>query len=208
MLTPFTIDDLIKVAPPPQLPVDAGEPKQWDEVEHALGTVLPADYKALINTYGLGEFNDLFFLFTPFSSSERMNLLWHAGVPDCFTEDEELGRLYPPDSVLEKYQLSRAENPDLLPFLPFPEPCGLLPLGGNTNGGLAYWQMKGKANDWPLILIPRGFEPIEQHAMPVVEFLARWLSGGLPDCFNGAGKHFANRTDPVFQPVERTGMSR
>jgi hypothetical protein len=25
------------------------------------------------------------------------------------------------------------------------------------------------------------------------------LSGELPDCFDGAGIHFVNRTDPVFQ---------
>jgi hypothetical protein len=34
-----------------------------------------------------------------------------------------------------------------------------------------------------------------------------WLSGKLPDCFNGAGKHFVNRTDPVFRAGLRSGMT-
>ncbi len=40
---------LLTEAPPPACPVDAGSPEQWDEVEGRLGTILPSDYKWLIN---------------------------------------------------------------------------------------------------------------------------------------------------------------
>jgi hypothetical protein len=201
MGSPFTVDDLIGIAPPPEWRVDAGSPEQWEEVERALGTVLPGDYKVIINTYGTGEFNDLFAMFNPFSSSEGMNLLWQAGIPDCLVEDEELGRVYPLGSDLENYQLSRIDYPELCPFPPYPEPGGLLPLGGDTNGGSAYWLTEGRPDDWPLIFFPHGLRPIERHPMPLLEFLALWLSGQLPECFDGAGKHFVNRTDPVFRPA-------
>jgi hypothetical protein len=35
--------------------------------------------------------------------------------------------------------------------------------------------------------------------MPLVDFLVLWLSGDLPDCFDGAGEDFRKRTDPIFR---------
>ena len=90
-------------------------------------------------------------------------------------------------------------DPRLCPFPTFPEPEGLLPLGGTLNGGHAFWLMEGRPDDWPLVLYPHSYFPIERHDMPLVDFLVLWLSGDLPDCFNGVGKHFVKRTDPVFR---------
>ncbi len=199
MGSPFTIGDLIGLAPPPEWRVEAGSPEQWDEVERSLGTALPTDYKLVVNAYGSGEFNDLFTVFNPFSS-EGMSLLWQAGVPDCLVEYEELGRVYPLGSNLEHYQLMRAEFPEFCPsFPPYPEPGGLLPLGQDSNGGSAYWLTEGRPANWPLIFLPHSLQPIERHPMTLLEFLVLWLSGELPECFHGAGKHFVNRTDPVFR---------
>lgn len=201
MRSRFSIEDLIKIAPPPVCPVEAGSAGQWDEVERSLGTALPSDYKIIINTYGSGEFNNLFTVFNPFSS-EDMSLLWQAGVPDCFMEDEELGRVYSLGSHLEHYQLMRAEFSELgTSFSLFPKPGGLLPLGQDSNGGSAYWLMEGRPDVWPLIFLPHGFEPIERVPMTLLEFLVLWISGYLPESFDGAGKHFVNRTDPVFRFV-------
>jgi hypothetical protein len=69
----FTVDDLIRIAPPPDIPVDRGLPSQWNDIELILGTPLPGDYKAFINAYGTGYFNDLFHVFNPFSGSDRAN---------------------------------------------------------------------------------------------------------------------------------------
>ena len=66
------------------------------------------------------------------------------------------------------------------------------------NGGYAFWLTEGTPDDWPLVLYP-DFSEIERHDTPLVDFLVRWLSGALPDCFGGVGKHFVNRTDPVFR---------
>src|SRR5579885_1277192 len=94
----YTVDDLIRLAPPPEHPVDAGSPDRWDGVERVLGTALPGDYKRFINVYGTGDFNDLFYVYNPFSGVDRRNLLWQAGVPGSLEKDEELGRVYPLDS--------------------------------------------------------------------------------------------------------------
>ena len=166
-------------------------------MERALGTALPSDYKQFINVYGTGEFNDLFFIFNPFSGVEPMNLLWQAGVPESLMQDEELGRVYRLGSFLEHYRQFLRENPDACPLPPYPEPGGLLPLGGDSNGGSVLWPTVGPSDEWPLVLLPHGLQPIEKHEMTLVEFLFRWLSGELPGSFGGAGRSFARR-GPLF----------
>ena len=140
----FTVDDLLALAPPPEWRIDAGSPGGWNEVEQALGTALPDDHKLITNIYGSGNFNDLFYLFNPFDSSgESGNLLNQTFRRDCFGL-----------SVLDFYDEIKSISPELCPFPTFPEPGGLLPLGGDTNGGHAFWLMKGMPDDWPLILYP------------------------------------------------------
>jgi hypothetical protein len=97
------LEHLIRLVSPPSSPADTGQPDQWDDVERALGMPLPSDYKQFINAFGTGEFNDLFWIYNPFSSIEPMNLLWQAGVPASLETDEELGRVYPLDSILDHY---------------------------------------------------------------------------------------------------------
>ncbi|WP_165233385.1 hypothetical protein [Aquisphaera insulae] len=195
----FTVDDLIALAPPPEWRVDAGSPGAWGRIEAELRTPLPEDYKLFINVYGTGIFNDLFFTFNPFAWNDGMNLLWQSGAPQCFEEDAEPGRVHRLGSRLEHHESRRAEFPDSTPtFPPYPEPGGLLPLGGDTNGGAAYWLTEGRPDDWHLILVHDDFD-FERHPMPLVEFLVRWLSGDLPECFGGVGSAFLNATDPVFR---------
>jgi hypothetical protein len=65
---------LTALVPPPAEPVETGEAGRWGEVEAALGTALPSDYKALIGTYGSGRFGDFLYLFNPFAPSGDGNL--------------------------------------------------------------------------------------------------------------------------------------
>jgi hypothetical protein len=195
----FTVEDLISLAPPPERRVDAGSLSQWTEVEHTLGIVLPDDYKLITNVYGTGDFNDLFYLFNPFSKIKGMNLLWHAGIPDSLAKEKKSRSAHRRVPNLEKYKRLRIEYPKSCPLPPYPEPGGLLPLGGDTNGGEAYWLTEGRPDQWPLIFLPHGLTPVERHPRSLLEFLVLWLSGELPECFHGAGKHFVRRTDPVFR---------
>jgi hypothetical protein len=193
------IEDLVALAPPPASPIDAGSPDQWEEIEQRLGKTLPSDYKQIVNLYGTGTFNDLFYIFNPFSNVEQFNLMWQAGLPGSLTAHEDLGRVYPIGSNLEELQAFAIDDRDLCPYPVYPEPGGLLPLGGTSNAGHTYWLTEGNTEEWPLVLLPRGFQLVEQHPVPLVGFLVLWLSGELPECFNGVGKRFLGRTDPVFQ---------
>jgi hypothetical protein len=196
MASRFTVDDLIDVAPPPEWRVDAGSPGEWDEVEQTLNTSHPDDFKLITNIYGSGNFNDLFYLFNPFDShGESGNLVNQALRRNCFGL-----------SVLDYFVKIKSIDSSLCPFPIYPEPDGLLPMGGDLNGGYAFWLTDGIPDDWPLILYPDWYE-IERHDMRLVDFLVLWLSGALPDCFGGVGKSFVKRTDPIFRNFYRAGSS-
>jgi hypothetical protein len=189
------LDELFRLAPPPKSPTAPGHPGEWGRVEQALGTPLPEDYKRIIEAYGRGCFNDLFYLFNPFSRRVQ-TLLRQVGTPE---HGEDLDWAYPVDSCLEQYQLHGAiENPEVCPFGTFPEPGGLFPLGGDTNGGYAFWLTSGRPAEWTLAVFDDDFSECERYPMPLVEFLVLWLSGELPSCFSGVGGQFLDMTDPIF----------
>ena len=208
MSTGNSLENLLRLINPPDSPADTGQPDQWADVERALGMPLPSDYKQFINAFGTGEFNDLFWVYNPFSSIESMNLLWQAGVPESLEMDEELGRVYRFDSILDHYYSFRCEYPEDCPLPPYPEPGGLLPIGGDSNGGSMWWLTEGEPGVWPLARLPHALQPIEQHAMPLVEFLVKWLCAGLPGCFGGVGGAFAKRGPAFLARGPRVGRRR
>jgi SUKH superfamily protein len=182
---------LLRLAPPPQDPVDPGTPERWRIVEKLLGTPLPADYKWLVSTYGSGEFCDLFGVWNPFAQ-EGMNLL---------SQREE---------VLNRYRESGAVFSERCLFPTFPELGGLLPVGHTTNDDDMFWVTRGQPEEWTLVLYDwRGGCDFEEHAMPLIDFLASWLSGSMPQSFFGSGNApVIIRRDPVFCPSGKTRPPR
>src|SRR5260370_16561952 len=62
---------LVAVVPPP-----ARVPRiDWTEVENRLGFPLPDDYRALMETYGEGSFDDFLWLLHPTSPNPNLNLI-------------------------------------------------------------------------------------------------------------------------------------
>jgi len=62
---------LVAAVPPPAEVVRI----DWSEVEDRLGFPLPADYHALMETYGEGSFDDFLWLLHPTSSNPNLNLI-------------------------------------------------------------------------------------------------------------------------------------
>ncbi|GAA2685771.1 SMI1/KNR4 family protein [Nonomuraea recticatena] len=168
-----TIDDLVALVPPPTEPVDARG--DWHEVEAALGLALPADFKALIERYGLGQFVDHITPLTPFGAHglliERAQGL--------------LGRERP---FREKYP---AECP--YPF--YPEPGGLLEWAGTDNGDALCWLTEGEPDDWRVVVWNPRAVAYDEHEAGAARFLHGWLGGRistriLSDEFRQAGLWF------------------
>jgi hypothetical protein len=157
----MALDRLCRIAPPPAEPLEPGAPERWPEVEDAIGTVLPDDYKALIERYGSGKFDDFLYLLNPFARDEAGNLL------------------HEKDTMLAAYAETRAKFPRRLPLPPYPEPGGLLPLGRSDNGNELYWLTEGAPADWGVVAFAARSTRHEVHHHPVTEFLAGLLSAEL-----------------------------
>ena len=183
------VDDLIGLVPPPERLVDRVPWERWPEIEQELGTPLPRDYKLILTTYGAGEFNGFFGLFHPLGQSDSGNLIRQA-------RREVFDGLEP---HLLMYEESRVIFPEVCTLPSYPEPGGLLPLGGDINGGSAFWLTRGEPDDWSLVFYPHGFWQVEEQPFALAGFLVLWIAGELPGCFFGAGGRSANRTDPAFR---------
>ena len=170
------LERLRRLLPPPAHPVEAGRPDGWAEVEAALGTGLPSDFKAFTELYGSGTIDDFLYLFNPFTQGQDGNLLVER------------------DRVLAGYRQTRAGFPDRLPWPPFPEPGGVLPLGRTDNGDELYWVTQGQPDGWPVALLEARAAVQEVHPMPVTGFLAalaanQLTSRVLPDDLLGRPSH-------------------
>lgn len=170
-----TIDDLVALVPPPTHPIDASG--DWKQAEDALGLELPADFKALIGSYGLGQFVDFITPLTPFGSRDLL--------------------LQSAQRLLESERPFREANPDKCPYPYYPEAGGLLEWAGTDNGDRLCWVTDGRPDSWTVVAWnPRGWY-YDAHDTGAVDFLHGWLSGQLNTTVFAANKH---ATAPWFEP--------
>jgi len=155
------LERLRRLLPPPADPVEPGRPQGWAEVEAALGTELPRDFKAFTERYGSGKIDDFLYLFNPFTAGQDGNLVAEK------------------DLVLAGYRQTRARFPERLPWPAFPEPGGVLPLGRTDNGDELYWVTDGRPDQWPVALVEARAALQEVHPMPVTGFLAALAANQL-----------------------------
>ncbi|MFL6269413.1 MAG: SMI1/KNR4 family protein [Actinomycetes bacterium] len=155
------LERLRRLLPPPAHPVEAGRPDGWAEVEAALGTGLPSDFKAFTELYGSGTIDDFLYLFNPFTQGQDGNLLVER------------------DRVLAGYRQTRARFPERLPWPPFPEPGGVLPLGRTDNGDELYWVTDGDPDRWSVALVEARAALQEVHPVSVTGLLAALAANQL-----------------------------
>ncbi len=157
----MALETVRAVAQPPSSPVETGSPEQWAEVERTLGTALPEDYKALVDAYGTGGFNDFLFVFNPFTRNKYLNLL-------------ELRPV-----ILQAYTELRNQFPESHPYPAHPEPGGLLPWARTENGDELYWLTDGEPNSWPVVFYETRHGSHQQFDAPATEVVAGLLRGEL-----------------------------
>ncbi|MFB9593546.1 SMI1/KNR4 family protein [Streptomyces racemochromogenes] len=149
------MDSLTRLIPPPPEPVDARG--DWSAVERELGVRLPEDYKALVGTYGWGEFCDFLSLRTPFGDSPHNGLEWQSGDPSA-----------PP----------RWNGQERYPYPLHPQPGGLLIWGTTMDADRLCWSTAGDPHSWPVVIWSRDgdYETIPKSA---AEFLEGWSGAQL-----------------------------
>jgi hypothetical protein len=127
-------DELVAKIPPPGGPFAY----DWASVEEELGTGLPADFKALLEAYGPGEFDETFTVFGPADSGSPADLVTFA------REEAEIIR-----SVRDEFVFAAGTSVRLLVF---PETGGLLAWGSVPTGLALHWQTDGAPDDWPVVV--------------------------------------------------------
>jgi hypothetical protein len=122
----MAIEELIAVVPPPLAPLEAGPMERRNEVEKALGVILPDDLYELGLRYGSGRFANEIEVFNPFSKKYLENV----------------------DMVSECYRgLKQAEGDDFIPYDIFPKSPGFLPWGDTMNGDVLFWLTEGEPSE-------------------------------------------------------------
>ena len=152
----MAIEDLMDIMPPPEVPIDS-HGGSWASVESAIGTVLPADYKAFIEKYGSGRINSFIWIFNPFSNHPQINLVNQVSV--------QL-------NVLKELVQDFGEE---CPYALFPENGGLLPVGITDNGDVIHWLTKGKPADWKIVVNEGRGPKYEEFDSDLTTFLRKIL---------------------------------
>lgn len=170
------LDELTRLVPPPAAPVDARG--DWQCVEADLGLALPADFKQLIETYGLGQFVDFITPLTPF---EPRDLLMRSA-----------------RGILDSERSFRTRNPDKSPYALYPEPGGLLEWAGTDNGDRLCWLTEGEPDRWSTVAWNQRSWSYDVFAVGAVEFLHGWLTGDIETMV--FSPRDANEPAPWFEP--------
>ena len=158
----MSLESLTEIVPPPKQPYETSIGQNWLEVESALQTTLPQDYKDYIGLYGSGQIGEILWVFNPFSSSPHLNLLDQVG------------------QILGIWQSIRAEfGKRECPYPLYPEPNGLLSWGYADTGATVFWQTTGNPEDWIVVLNESRGPQFERFQQPMTSFLTAILSRNL-----------------------------
>ncbi|MBF9135461.1 SMI1/KNR4 family protein [Plantactinospora sp. S1510] len=149
----------------------------WLRFESTIGFALPADYKLLVETYGLGTFGRFLMVYQPRSDYE-------------FTELRTQIRM----------------NADKLEFLaefePLPyAPEELVPVAGTDNGNSVYWLRSplDSPDSWRIVVDQSRGDTWSEFSGGIVDFLVAAFVDGVR--FDALAENIG--PDPVFTPSGR-----
>jgi len=157
-----------ELVPPPDEPVD-NDDLDWEFAQSQLNVRLPDDYRAYIDTYGVGYVNRLFLVLHPTTELAAGNL---ADVAEGQGEVEGLSTLLRPP-------------PYAWPGI---GPDRLMACATTTNGDVAYWYTDGPdPGEWPIVLRNSAGDRWETFEMSLVELLLGIFTGTVAEHFARAG---------------------
>jgi len=157
------LDALRRLVPPPTTPYLGDD--SWERLFDRLGTRLPAEYVALLETYGSGSWRSWLNFVTPLRDPDAARSKGYRGLAD-FVEQ-----------MLDIYRELRAEHPEFQPLAVWPEPGGFLPFADSIDGDVFGWLTLGDPEDWPVIIYPRHEDQGPPLPEGLVDTLLAWLRG-------------------------------
>ncbi|MFE1363016.1 hypothetical protein ACFW84_02065 [Streptomyces anulatus] len=159
------LNALVHLCPPPADPPPAVD---WAQAERGLGTALPADYKQLVETYGVGVFDETIWLLVPDSAYDTGNLR-----AQTTERDGVLAGLW--EAGEEKPAGLREAGARILPWA----------FEGLSGAFLCWLARPGQHPDEWTVLYNEGQGPLwEPHDMGCLAFLLAVLTGTAEtECF-------------------------
>ena len=128
----MSVASLSQIMPPPPVPIDAvGD---WGDVERAIGTNLPNDFKNFIELYGSGTIGRFITVYNPFSFRTEINLI-----------DQSRRQLSALQELREEFTWDRV-------YSLYPNPGGLFPVAVTDNGDFIYWLTEGIPDEWTIVV--------------------------------------------------------
>lgn len=157
----MSIEQLTNRTQVPDIALEVSKNPDWAEIEQAIGTALPSDYKDFVETFGTGRIGDFVSVHNPFSQLSLTNL----------------------ESMIEYTCMvlqAILETPGRsLPFGIHPDSPGLLSWGKDDNGTDYYWYTDGAPDDWPCVVLELQGKKWQRFDMPMTDFLAQAFAGEL-----------------------------
>ena len=176
---PSSIDNIVVLLPPPSVPSENGG-KPWSEIEQSIGSVLPADYKNFIETYGSGRINKFIFALNPFSMRRGLNLI------------DQIPR------QLDALRTLITDFAETCPYALFPEHEGLLPFALTDNGDVIFWMTRGEPDEWSVVVNESRAPSYEEFGGGAISFFIALMTGA--HTFRAFPSSIASMT-PRFDPI-------
>lgn len=169
---------LIELVTPPDAPDDLFD-GPWEPIEDFVEVTLPDDYKAFTKVYGSG-------LFMEFIS---------VNIPDSTivsTFEEELR--------LSKWHILGSAKPEELDYRLWPDPDGLIMFGSTDMGHYIFWNPKGPAANWSIVVLECRGDLFEEFDCSLSQFLVGLAEGTIsprlfPEDLVRTGRLFYSHTE-------------
>ncbi len=159
-MTPFpSVDALVALVGPGRRPPPRVD---WVAVQRAVGSVLPVDYRTLVDVLGPIAVAGFAGVFAPGCPNPNLDLLVQVGA--------RLGALR---------ELKQQEGEDACPYPLWFEPDGLLPWGATDNGDVLYWRTRGHPDQWTVVVGESRGPMFEEFPIPTADFLHALVEGRL-----------------------------
>jgi|GEM_PF-6239186 len=200
----MSVQELIKLLPPPEKPVDVpASSEAWEQIEQDLGTKLPRDYKLIIETYGTGVFGKFLWIYSPFTPNKYLNLLRKQKffiklLEDLRNPPEEFKIPLPKITEIKdrKFKDDEIESRTI-----FPAKGGLLPVGATDYGDELFWETSGKLDEWTLTLWNIRDNTKDVFEMTLSKLLVELAKGNInsnlivEDTFNTSARFYSRGED-------------
>ena len=150
----MSLNGLSRVVRPPAKPTEAGPASRWREVETALGTSLPDDYRDLAMRYGSGAF---------VQGDGEQTWIFNPLAPDYLAF---IGRQL---DALRKSSRTRRHGV-------FPESPGLFPVGADDSPRTIFYVAAGEPRAWAILVQGPDGMAVDYDG-PLTKFLAELFRG-------------------------------